>query len=416
MNQDIKRTISDDDVTANTVINAVGGIVAETTDVESTRVIGGGRYNTAVGASRAGTSGTGDRSNAAGVKSAPAEKPKGLKAKFKALPRETKIALICVIVLFAILIIIGIVILVNNALSLTPVPERPVAPPPADPVLTGVQSVRITHDGAVFSDGVVEIGESINLRVVIEPDDTDDEVIWTNHNTSVIEVTYNNAKRTDITVTGIGRGMVRLTAKAGGVEAVSVFRVIDGPPPEAESVIITFDGSPVENVDIYVGDSIPLRILVEPEGVVDDIIFKSSNPDILEAVPSNIFGNEIIVTAVSEGIATLTVTVSEISVECIFKTEIKYIEVPHPYVAALQEFFSGTFVSTAAYISEVPGAEEPVVLAVRFIYEHEAEYRILYMRDGNLNMLDINGISWPSSRVTFSGNNHLVTVADDDAL
>ena len=429
-NDETKIIAANSNTTAGTGINtvsagrynaAVNARTAGTGDA-----VGDPRYNAAV-ATRAAIIRKEDRDhaagtavagggNAAGVKSAAVEKPKGLKAKFKALPRETKIALICVIVLFAILIIIGIVILVNNALSLSPIPERPVAEDPVDPVPGGVQSVRLMRDGVRFTDGEIEVGESIILRVAVEPEDIDEEVIWTNHNTAVIEVTYNNEKRTDVTVTGTGRGLVRLTAKVGGVEAVSVFRVVDGPPPDAESVTITSEGEPVSKSDIFVGDSLTLHILVEPEGVVDEIIFTSSNPAILEAVTSSFNSNEIIVKGISEGNAILTVSVGEISVECAFNVEIMYIEVPHPYVAAVQEFFRGTFVSTAAYISEVPGAEEPVVLAVRLINDHEAAYRILYMRDGNLNMLDINGISWPSSRVAFSGNNHLVTATDDDAL
>ena len=439
-NDETKIISADNDATANAVINAVGGIVAGTNDAASSGtgivpgavgdtdrisgISGGTRYSAATGATGTiGTPGTG-ASNAAGVgrrsatgaKSVPPEKPKGLFAKFKVLPRPAKIAIVCGIIILCILIIAGITALVNHALNLTPIPERHVVEDPVDTIPDGVQSVRIMHDGTVFSDGEIEIGDSISLRVVLEPEDIDEEIVWTNHNPSVIELTYNNAKKTDVTVTGVGRGLVRLTALAGGVEAVSVFRVLEGPPPEAESVVITLDGTPVDKVEIYAGDSAVLRILVEPEGVVDEIIFSGSNPDVLDAVPSNYNLDEIVVTGVSGGNATLTVSVGDISVECVFDVIIRYVEVPHPYAVALQEFFRGAYVFTAAYIADVPDAEEPVVLAVRFVNENEPTYRVMYMRDGNLRTHDFIDIFWPISRVSFSDNNHLVTVFSDEGI
>ena len=439
-NAETKKISTDDDATANAVINAVGGIVAGTNNATTSgigRVTGavgdtdrisgigtGTRYSAATGATGTiGTTGTeghntagvGSRS-AAGARSAPPEKPKGLFAKFKALPRPAKIAIVCCMIILCILIIAGITALVNHALNLAPIPDRPVVEDPVDAIPDGVQSVRIMHDGAVFSDGEIQIGDSIFLRAVVEPEDIDEEVIWTNHNPSVIEVTYNNAKRTDITVTGVGRGLVRLTALVGGVEAVSVFRVLEGPPPDAESVVITLDGTPVDRAEIYAGDSAVLRILVEPEGAVDEIIFSSSNPGILDAAASNYNLDEIVVTGVSDGSATLTVSVGDISVECTFEVIIRYVEVPHPYAVALQEFFRGAYVFTAAYIADVPDAEEPVVLAVRFVNENEPTYRVMYMRDGNLRTHDFIDIFWPISRVSFSDNNHLVTVFSDEGI
>jgi len=149
---------------------------------------------------------------------------------------------------------------------------------------------------------------------------------------------------------------------------------------------------------------------------VDEIVFTSSNPDVIEAAQSAFNLNEIVVTGVSAGNAILTVSVGDISVECSFSVEVLYVEVPHPYAVALQEFFRGAFVSTAAYIADVPGADEPVVLAARFVNEHEATYRVLYMREGNLRTHDFYDLIWPAARALFSDNNHLATVFANEGI
>ena len=415
----------DEDATAGDVFKAVDGLVADSTGPVggiynrttggtvasgATVPVGGSRYNAAVNAAAT------NAGSSSEIRRPQAKKPKGLIGKYKELPRPARIAIVIGIITLFILIFAGILALVNNALSLTPVPQRLVSERPVEPTPVRVQAVRIMHDGTVFSDGDIEVGESLTLTVAVEPDSIDDEVIWTNHNTAVIEVTYNNAKRTDITVTGTGRGLVRLTAKVGGVEAVCIFRVHDGPPPDAESVVITHDGAAIEKADIYVGDSLTLRVLVEPEGVVDEINFTSSNAGILNAVASTYILNEIVVTGVSEGSATLTVTVGDISVECVFTVEIRYVEVPHPFAVSLQEFFSGAYVSTAAYYVNMPGIDEPVVLARRFTNEHDSAYRFMYLREGNFRVYDFFDFFWPTSRVQLSDNNHLVTITADEGI
>ena len=328
------------------------------------------------------------------------DKRNGLKAKFKALPRPAKVAIICGIVALCILIGLGIAFIVHNALSLTPVREDPINENPVEPLPPTVRSVEITESGLPISDKTLEFGESVALLVKIEPEGIDEEVIWTNRNPDIVEIDYVNTNKTIVNITGISQGTTRLTAAVGGREAVCIIRVGEEPPPQAEVVTILYDANPISSSEIFVDDNIVIQISIEPEGVVDEIIFSNNNTDVIEAIPSNSGNTEIMITGKSPGTATLTVTVGDISAVCVFNVKPNMIEVPHPFATALPEFFTGSTLSTIAYLANISGMDEPVVLASR----DYASHRVLFINNGNLRTFDFDAFEGSA----FTANNHVV--------
>jgi len=87
-----------------------------------------------------------------------------------------------------------------------------------------VQSVQITYANKQTSDFTVKTGESVVLRVRIDPVGTEEEIIWTSSNRNVFEVVATNAEATQAKVTGIGKGKATLTVAVGGVEAECIVR------------------------------------------------------------------------------------------------------------------------------------------------------------------------------------------------
>ena len=98
---------------------------------------------------------------------------------------------------------------------------------------------------------------------------------------------------------------------------------------------------------------------------------------------------------------------------------------PHPYATALQNFFGGAS-DTGAYLADVPGAQEPIVLAInRDGWPWES--RVFYMHNGNLRTFDMIDFDppyppWPDYWLEMnslyvmilSSNNHLVLMGGDE--
>jgi len=328
------------------------------------------------------------------------DKKDGFTAQFKALPRPAKIAIISGVVILSILITLGITLLVNHALNLAPVREAPRDERPVEPSPPVVKSIEITDNGIPVSDKELKFGESVTFLIKFEPEGIDEEVIWSYRTEEIIKLEYVNTNKTIVHITGIGQGTTRLTASVGGVEAVCIIRVGEEPAPKAEAVTIMLEGNPVSKAEIFVNDNIVLQIKVEPEGVVDEIVLSNNNPDLIEVTPSNSGKTEIMVTGKSPGTAVFAVTVGEVSAQCVFDVKPDIIEVPHPFAAALPQFFAGAALSTVAYIANVPGMDEPVVLAGK----DYAHHRVLYINNGNLRTFDFEAFEGSA----FTSNNHIV--------
>jgi len=340
---------------------------------------------------------------------------KKLIAKFKELPRPAKIAIIIGIVALLTLVIVGISVLVNHARNLTILPELPTIESPEEPTPAPMQVVRIVHEGEEIREKEIYVEDIVTLRLEIEPDNPEVEIVWSVNNPSVLEIEYISADNTEITVTGISRGMARLTVKVDGIERVCIFRVADIPLIRAESATIMRNNNPVSNEKIWVEDVITLSIKIEPEDAdEEDISWFSSNPRILEIVETSPDKTEITVRGVAPGEVVLHVYVGNVDASCRFVVEPNFIDVPHPYVAGLNEFFANVTGETFAYLASVPGLDEQAVLAEIRGNNERNSYRFLHMQDGILRVYDLlnvdaNGLN----RLFLSSNNHLVTGGTD---
>ena len=251
-------------------------------------------------------------------------KSKGFKAKFAALPLSTKVAIFGAITIICILIIVGIVSLVNNALNAT-TPETVLPPPPteeptASPVLT-VQAVSLTHDGITLTEKDILTGESITLHVDIEPEGIDEEIVWTNRNPEIVEITYENQKKSIVKVTGLEQGTARLSVKAGNIETVCIIRVEaeEQPPLQAETVFLTHNGTVVDKVELLVGENLDMRIVIEPDGVEEEIVITATTQGIVDIKTNSTDGTEITVTGKAEGTTTLSIVAGNAWYECVFE-------------------------------------------------------------------------------------------------
>ena len=102
----------------------------------------------------------------------------------------------------------------------TPEPDEP-TPEPAPTV----RNVIITYNGRENRDFTASVGERVDLRVTVVPDDIEEEVIWTSSNESIFQVVPTNTQGTAARVTGLGRGTATLTASVGGFDAECIVRV-----------------------------------------------------------------------------------------------------------------------------------------------------------------------------------------------
>ncbi|MCL2152652.1 MAG: hypothetical protein FWH57_06820 [Oscillospiraceae bacterium] len=97
-------------------------------------------------------------------------------------------------------------------------PEPTVSPTPE------VRSVTITYAGKEKKDFTVKVGESVSLRVKIDPVGVEEEIIWTSSDRNVFEVVELNTEKTSAKVTGIGAGVATLTVTVGDVVAECTVR------------------------------------------------------------------------------------------------------------------------------------------------------------------------------------------------
>ena len=343
------------------------------------------------------------------------EDKKNLIAKFKELPKPARIAIIVGIVALCILIIVGISALVSYARNITILPELPTIELPAEeeeePTPAPTLEVRLLNNGFETREEEIYVGETVTLRVEIESDDPDLEIVWTVNNINVIDIDHISSDKMEVTVSGIGRGLGRLTVTVGDIERVCVIRVADVPLVRAESVTILRSGRPATGEKIWVDDIITLTIEIEPYDADEEIItWFSSNSRILEIVSTSNDSTEVTVKGVAPGEAVLSVLVGNAQAECRFVIEPNFIEVPHPYATGLGDFFRDADGVTTAYLSSVPGLEEQAVLAEIQGNNGRNSYRFFYIQNGNLRTFDLLNVNVvDNNRMFLSSNNHLVT-------
>jgi len=88
------------------------------------------------------------------------------------------------------------------------------------------------------------------------------------------------------------------------------------PNPGLPSVAIVYMGRQMSDFTVYVGEELPLGVVISPSVSGYDIEWHSSDQSIFGVVLTNTTGSEAMVTAISRGTATLTVTVGGFQAEC----------------------------------------------------------------------------------------------------
>ena len=91
------------------------------------------------------------------------------------------------------------------------------------------------------------------------------------------------------------------------------------PSPDLQPLVITYSGRQVSDFTLVVGEVITLGVNVPSHNSGVDIEWRSSDQSIFEVVLTNTTGSEAMVTAISRGTATLSVTVGGFRAECIVR-------------------------------------------------------------------------------------------------
>lgn len=175
-------------------------------------------------------------------------------------------------------------------------PEEPEVPDVPD-ILIPVTSVTLNQNQLDL-----EVGESFELTATVVPEDaTNKEVTWTSSNAEI--ATVENGY-----VTAIASGTVVITAEAGDCMAECTVVVTEAPP------VITRVMLDHSNLSLKVGEKATLLATVlsdKPDAVV--VEWKSSDESVA-TVNGNITAD---VTAVGEGVATITATAGDLSATCL---------------------------------------------------------------------------------------------------
>jgi len=91
--------------------------------------------------------------------------------------------------------------------------------------------------------------------------------------------------------------------------------------PEVRAVFIVYGSNNrvMEDFTVKVGEKVPLRVRIEPMGVLDEIIWSTSNRGVFDIVPDNTEGTAATVHGLGRGTATLTVSVGGVEATCIVR-------------------------------------------------------------------------------------------------
>ena len=358
--------------------------------------------------------------NAHQNRNVPPQKPKGLWAKFKNLSIGAKVAIILGILTAIALLVLGLWLLYGTPTDLPQELERPIieTPPPA-----GVQSISIFFEDVEVTTMELHVDGTATLIALVDRVDFEEEIIWTNNREDIIEITSTNESGDTIRIRGLGVGTSRLTATVGNVEAVVIIRVGEVPPVLIETVDITRDGNTVGELDLYVGESITLQLIVVPRDSEESISATSSDPAVLRVVQDDDDETEVTVTGVSAGNATVIVYAGSVRTEASFYVSVELIETAHPFAVGLRDFFEDAeFATHATLISNMPGATGDVVMASKQLNpanwdgewgEPQALFRFMYMHNDTLRSFELTSYFYAGGGLAISDNNYLASISAD---
>ena len=146
----------------------------------------------------------------------------------------------------------------------------------------------------------LNIGETIQLEATILPEDTTDKtIIWQSSNNDVATVNDSGL------ITAISEGNAIITASNGDVSASCLVTVLT-PIVDAEEIVLN-----MEEAELNIGETIQLEATILPEDTTDkNLLWNSSNQNVA------IVSDNGLVTAISSGSATITVSCGEVTAEC----------------------------------------------------------------------------------------------------
>lgn len=163
-----------------------------------------------------------------------------------------------------------------------------------EPVLVEVTGIQLSQNSLSL-----KVGEKATLTATVSPSNaTDKTVRWSSSQVSV--ATVSNAGQ----VTAIGNGTTVITATAGNKSAKCTVTVQDG-VIAVESVSLS-----EESLTLDEGETATLVVTILPEDATDKTVSWSSSNSSVATVSNGI------VTAVKEGIATITATAGGKSAQC----------------------------------------------------------------------------------------------------
>lgn len=159
-------------------------------------------------------------------------------------------------------------------------------------------TIKVKSVTVVPSEKNIHIGETVQLEAVINPSDaTNQKIVWSSDTPGVAAVSD------DGTVTGVSLGWTAIYAAVDGIKGYCKVTVA---PREVESVTVE-----PASLTLEVGQSETLTATVSPENADDKTVTWSSSDTDVATVEDGV------VTAVSEGTATITATADGKSATCL---------------------------------------------------------------------------------------------------
>jgi uncharacterized protein YjdB len=154
-----------------------------------------------------------------------------------------------------------------------------------------VTGVKIIPEG----DQELEVGETVQLNAEVEPENaTNKDVTWSTSNENVATVSESGL----VTAISEGEATITVTTIDGGHTA-SIKVTVEKPPPVLVTGVTISEG----DQELEVGETVQLNAEVEPENATNkDVTWSTSNENVATVSESGL------VTAISEGEATITVT------------------------------------------------------------------------------------------------------------
>lgn len=265
-----------------------------------------------------------------------------------------------------------------------------------EPTIIDVSSVTISTMSAE-----IVMGETLQLSATVEPmNASDKDVLWSSSNDAIVSVSTSGL------VSALKEGKAAVTALAGKCVSSCLISVVKG------NVAVTSIDLDKASANLKVGETITLKANVKPDDATDkDVEWQSSDETVAKV------DNEGKVTAVLEGSAVISATISNITADCYINVIPESFEPNGEYLA-----FSGlNYGGSIAYECN----DNDIIIE----YSHDAQQWLSWEKTVKLSLntgtkIYVRGGNWNeqtdlrfkmSGRVAASGNFMSLLYYDDFA-